>query len=296
MKPYVFFGQEAWLSLRRNPAASLAAVTAIASVLFLLLLFMLLSHNILVLAESLRQRKGLSVFLETNVPAGRVEELHYHFSSFPEVAECRLVNRADALRDIEAELGIEEVVETVGENPLPDVFLITPAAAASAAQDLARLAEEIEAYEGIDEVLYGERWVEALDRGLHLVHRANALTGVLAVLAIVLVLGNTLRLIVLMRQEPLSILKMIGATDAFIRTPFVIAGVALCLTGALAALLLLYAGYVAGGPLLPGLRFLPTASMVLFAMGVALVGVAGSLLTVEVSLRQMERRRGRPVT
>ncbi len=295
MKPYVFFGQEAWLSLRRNPAASLAAVTAIASVLFLLLLFMLLSHNILVLAESLRQRKGLSVFLEANVPAGRVEELHDHFSSFPEVAACRLVNRADALRDIEAELGIEEVVETLGENPLPDVFLITPAAAASAAQDLARLAEEIEAYEGIDEVLYGERWVEALDRGLRLVHRANALTGVLAVLAIVLVLGNTLRLIVLMRQEPLSILKMIGATDAFIRTPFVIAGVTLCLIGALAALLLLYAGYVAGGPLLPGLRFLPRASIVLFAMGVALVGVAGSLLTVEVSLRQLERRRGRPV-
>ncbi len=292
MKTFLFFLQEARSSLRRNLSASFAAVTAIAAVLFLLCLLMLVSHNILVLADRLGERKGLSVFLDTGITAERVAELEHHFSSFSEVRLLQRVSRADALREIEEDLGLEDLAATIGENPLPDAFLIVPAKDASDAATLSRLAREIAAYEGIEDVLYGERWVEALDRGLTMVQRANALTGLLAVLAIVLVLGNTLRLIVLMREETLGIMKMIGATDAFIRSPFVIAGVLLCLVGSVLALLLLYGAYLASGYLFPGLRFLPAASVLLFVLGVSVVGVAGSLLTVEVSIRQLERRGG----
>ena len=292
MKTLFFFMQEARCSLRRNLSASLAAVTAIAAVLFLLCLLMLVSHNILLLADRLGDRKGLSVFLDTAVTAERVAELEHHFSSFPEVFSLERVSRADALRDIEEDLGIEDLSAAIGENPLPDAFLILPAKDASDAATLARLAAEIEAYDGIEDVLYGERWVAALDRGLTMVQRANALTGFLAVLAIVLVLGNTLRLIVLMREETLGIMKMMGATDAFIRSPFIIAGVLLCMIGALLALLLLYAAHFASGYLFPGLRFLPADSILLFCLGVSVVGMAGSLMTVEISIRQLERRGG----
>ncbi len=292
MNTFTFFMQEANSSLRRNLSASFAAVTAIAAVLFLLSLLMVVSHNILVLAERLGERKGLSVFLDPDLPAERVSELEHHFSSFPEVRALQVVSRADALREIEEDLGLENIAEAIGENPLPDALLILPDPDLDDAATLARLAGEIEAYEGVEDVLYGERWVEALDRGLTMVQRANAITGFLAVLAIVLVLGNTLRLIVLMREETLAIMKMMGATDAFIRSPFVLAGVMLCLTGAVLALLMLYAGYVASGYLFPGLRFLPTISLVTFVLGVGVVGVAGSLLTVEVSIRQLERQGG----
>lgn len=293
MKAFPFFLHEAWSSLRRNPSASFAAVTAIGAVLFLLSLLMLLSHNILILAEDLRDRKGLSVFLETTVPEERVRELQHHFSGFREVREIRLVTRAEALRDMEAEMDTKGIAAALGGNPLPDVFQIMPSPEKSDAESLARLAREIGAYEGVEDVLYGEQWVQTLDRGLRMVYRVNAITGLLAVLAIVLVLGNTLRLIVLMREEPLAIMKMIGATDAFIRTPFVIAGVLLCLIGAAFSLLLLYGGVAASSHLLPGLRFLPMGSILLFLIGVSFIGVAGSLLTVEVSIRQIEGRRGR---
>jgi cell division transport system permease protein len=292
LREFTFFLQEAWSSLRRNLAASLAAVTAIGAVLFLLSLLMLVSHNILVLADNLGERKGLSVFLDTDIAAERISELEHHFSGFREVDHVRLVTRAEALRDLESELGTPGIAETLGGNPLPDVFLIRPRVSSSDAATLARLAQEMEAYEGVEDVLYGERWVEVLDRGLRIVRRANGITGVLSVLAIVLVLGNTLRLIVLMREEPLAIMKMIGATDRFIRVPFVMVGVMLCLIGGVVALLLLYAGHVASGRFLPGLLFLPASSIVLFLLGVGLVGVAGSLLTVEVSIRHLERRGG----
>jgi len=288
LKAFGFFLREAWSSLRRNLSASFAAVTAIGAVLFLLSLLMFLSFNILGLAEHLRERKGISVFLATDTEPDRIEELEHHFSGFDEVEGVRVITRAEALADLEEELGSEGLGDALGENPLPDVLLITPSERANDAASLAGLAEEIEAYEGVEDVLYGKRWVEALDEWLRIVHRANAVTGVLAVLAIVLVLGNTLRLIVLMREEPIAILKTIGATDAFIRTPFVIAGVLLCVVGATVALGMLYLGFVAGGHLMPGMRFLPPGSLGLFVLGVSLVGIAGSLLTVELSLRQLE--------
>ena len=290
---FLFFIQEAWASLRRNPAASMAAVTAICAVLFLLSLLMLLSHNILSLADGLRDRKGLSVFLESDISADKRQELEMHFNRFSEVASIALVDRGTALADLEAELGAGDLESTLGENPLPDVFLILPKPEASDVATLKRLAIEIEAYEGVEDVLFGERWVEALDYGLLVVTRANALTGLLATLAIVLVLGNTLRLIVLMREEPLAIMKMIGATDTFIRMPFVVAGMALCLVGAGISLLVLYGGYRVCLHLLPGIHFLPLGSIIFFLVGILLIGVAGSLLTVEISIRHLERRKGR---
>jgi cell division transport system permease protein len=293
LRAFFFFAHEGWSFLRRNPAASVAAVTAVGAVLFVLLLFMLLSHNVLILADRLSERKGLSVFLEADIGAERIGELRHRFESFGEVAEVLLVSRDEALREIEADLGTQDLAEVLEGNPLPDVFLVTPVSAASDASSLAQLAREMEAYEGVDDVLFGERWVAALDQGLQMLRRVNLLTGGLATLAIILVLGNTLRLLVLMREDHLAIMKVIGATDAFVRTPFVVAGVMLCIIGGGMSLALLRLGFAVTKGLMPGLRFLPLGFVLLFVLGVAVVGLLGSLLTVEASIRQMERGGGR---
>lgn len=290
MRALAFFIQEGWSSLRRNPAASLAAVTALASVLFVLLLFLLISHNILFLAGRLEARKGLSVFLDTSLPEERVAELRQHFSGFPEVRELRFVSRAEALADVEEDLGTSQIEEVLGGNPLPDTFLITPAPGASDAATLERLAREIGAYEGVEDVAYGQRWIAALDEGLRIVYQANGLTGILATLAIILVLGNTLRLLVLMRQEQLYVMKVIGATDPFLRAPFVAAGALLCLTGALAAVACLHIGYFATREWMPGVRGLPLHWLAIFFGGVLFIGLAGSWVTVQATLHRLERR------
>jgi len=290
LKALAFFVQEAWASLARNAAASFAAITALSAVLFVLLLFLLLSHNVLILAARLEERKGLTVFLEPGVTPERVAELEHHFTRFPEVKSLHFLSRDEALRDVEGDLEVAHLEETLGGNPLPDAFLIYPASGAGRAAALDRLAQEIEAYEGVEDVIYGERWVEALDRGLAVVRRGNLLTGILATVAIVLVLANTLRLLVLMREEQLAVLQLIGATGAFLSAPFLVAGVLLCLAGGLLSLALFYAGYVASQGLIPGLRFLPASWLLVFLAGVTMVGLVGSLTTVQVSLRHLERR------
>lgn len=292
MKALLFFLQEGWDSLRRNLAASLAAVTAMGAVLFVLLLLLLMSRNVLVLAERLAERKGLTAFLAMDLSPERVAELHHHFASFPEVKSLHFIARGEALREVEADLGAEHLEETLGENPLPDAFLIQPSARASDAASLEKLAREIQAYEGVEDVIYGARWVKVLDQSLGLVRRANAVTAGLTILAILLVLANTLRLLVLMRDDQLAVLKIIGATDAFLRAPFVAAGALLCLTGGLIAVVLLYVGVTASHAFLPGLHFLPTTWVLIFLAGAVIVGVIGSLLTVELSILNLERRGG----
>ncbi|MFH1144091.1 MAG: permease-like cell division protein FtsX [Candidatus Eisenbacteria bacterium] len=292
MKALLFFVQEGWSSLRRNAAASFAAVTALSSVLFVLLLFMLLSHNVLLLAGRLEERKGLSIFLEPGIAAERVAELEHHFQQFPEVRSLRFVSRHEALQDVEEDLEAEGLAQTLGENPLPDAFLMLPDPHASDAQSLERLAREIEAYEGVEDVLYGERWVAALDRGLAIVRRGNLLTSLLATVAIVLVLANTLRLLVLMREDQLAVMQIVGATGSFLRAPFIAAGALLCLAGGLLSQVLLYIGFMVSRGFLPGMRFLPVSWLAVFLAGVLGVGLAGSLLTVSVSLHRLERRGG----
>jgi cell division transport system permease protein len=290
LRALAFFIQEGWSSLRRNPAATLAAVTALGAVLFVLLLFLLISHNVLVLADRLAERKGLSVFLDTSLTPERVAELQQHFQSFPEVKALQLITRAEALADVEADLGTGQIEEILDGNPLPDTFLITPVPAASDAVSLERLAREMEAYAGVEDVLYGRRWIEALDQGLRMAYHTTWLTGGLAMLAIILVLANTLRLLVLMREDQLYVMKMIGATDHFLRAPFVTAGALLCALGGAIALLLLYAGHYATRALLPGVRFLPWLWMLGYFLGVVLVGSVGSWLTLQASLRTFERK------
>jgi len=290
LRAFLFILQEGWASLRRNLAASLAAITAMAAVLFVLLLLLLMSRNVLVFADRLAERKGLTVFLEIGLAPERVAELEHHFAGFPEVKSLRFIERGEALREIEADLGADRLEETLGENPLPDAFLIQPTARASDAATLERLAREIGAYDGVDDVLFGARWVKVLDRSLGLVRRANLATAGLTMLAILLVLANTLRLLVLMREGQLAVLKIMGATDAFLRAPFVAAGALLCLTAGLVAVLLLYLGVVASHAFLPGLRFLPLTWVLLFLAGAVVVGVLGSLITVELSIVNLERR------
>ncbi|MBP6875046.1 MAG: ABC transporter permease [Candidatus Eisenbacteria bacterium] len=291
MKALLFCLQEGWASLRRNPAASLAAITALSAVLFVLLLFLLLSRNVLMLAGRLEERKGLTVFLDPDTTPERRAELEAHFRGFPEVKDLRFLSRDQALEDIEGDLETSGIATVLDGNPLPDAFLLYPVPSAGQAASLTRLADEIRAYPGVEDVIYGERWVQALDRGLAAVRRGNLVTGALATIAIMLVLANTLRLLVLMREDQLSVMQLIGATNAYLRTPFLAAGVLLCLAGALVSQALLYAGFLASRSFLPGLRFLSSEWLIAFLAGVLVVGAVGSFATVEASLRSLERNR-----
>lgn len=292
MEQVRFFLGEAWEYFHRGRGAALSTVLALTAVFFLLALVLLATHNVQSLAGRLQSRKALSVFLAEGASEERARGLQEAIGRFGEVAEVKLVDREEALAEIERDLGGFSVVSALGENPLPQSLVVTLTAAAAARPGaLQSLAAEIRSYEDVEDVIYGEEWVETMDRNIRTLSRATLAVGALAAVSVFVVLLTTLRLVFLGRRETVRILKMVGATDRFIRTPFLILGGLQSAFSAGLALVVLAAARAVFDAFLPGARFLPLSWQVLFLLGSFVFGVLASMVSVEPALRSLETRR-----
>lgn len=291
-----FFLSEAWEIQSRDRANGLASLTALTAVLFLLAIVLMAGHNIRGVARGLEARKGLEVFLAADLPPEKITELEETFRRFGEIADVAFVSAGQSLEEVESDLGGVDVVGALGENPLSPSFEIklTPEAA-SRSGVVQQLAREIGEYDGVEDVVYGGTWIGALERGLRNVYWATAGAGILAATAVLLVLWNTLKLAFVSRRETIRILKVVGASAAFIRTPYILLGALHAAISSLLALLLAALVRVALGQMMPGVRFLPPVWAATFLAGAVVLGIVSSVASVEPALRHLERRH-EPVT
>jgi cell division transport system permease protein len=287
-----FFLAEAWEYFHRGRGATFSAVLALTAVLFLLALVLLAMHNVQSLAGRLQSRKALWVFLVEGGTEERARGLQEAIGRFGEVSEVKLVDREEELAEIERDLGGFPVVSALGENPLPQslVVTLTPAAAARRGA-LQSLASEIRGYADVEDVIYGEEWVEIMDKNIRTLSRATLAVGGLAAVSVFVVLLTTLRLVFLGRRETVRILKMVGATDRFIRMPFLILGGLQSIFSAGLALVVLAVARAVFDAFLPGARFLPVSWQALFLTGSFVFGVLASMVSVEPALRSLETQR-----
>ena len=196
-----FFVGEAWEYLLRGRGTTLSSIIALTAVLFLLALVLLVTHNVELLAGGLQARKGLTVFLAEGVSEERARAVEERLAGFGEVAEVRLVDREEALAEVEQDLGGFSVTSALGENPLPHslVVALTPAAAAEAGV-LQALAAEIRSIDDVDDVVFGDEWIEMLDRNLRTLSTATFAVGALAAISVFVVLLTSLGLVFVSRR------------------------------------------------------------------------------------------------
>lgn len=285
-----FFIAEAWEYLVRGRATSIASMVALAAVLFLFGLVLLVTHNVRALTGEIQSRKGLTVFFTEGTSESRVRELAAVFEGFGEVAGAEFIDREQALAELEQDLGGFPIGNTLGDNPLPHSLIIqlTPEAAGRAGS-LRKLAHELLAYDDVEDVVYGDEWVETLDRNLRMVRMATVSVGSFAALAVGVVLLTTLRLLFVGRRDTLRILKVVGASDEFLRTPFLFLGGIQCLIAACVALVLLNAARLFFEAFFPGVRQLPGGWQIGFLFLSTALGVVASYLAIEPSLRRLEK-------
>ncbi|MCA9726867.1 MAG: permease-like cell division protein FtsX [Candidatus Eisenbacteria bacterium] len=285
-----FFLSEAWEYLVRGRATSLAALVALVAVLFLFGLVLLVTHNVRALTEEIQTRKGLTVFFTEGTSEARARELASVFEGFGEVAGAEFVDREQALADLEKDLGDFPIGTTLGDNPLPHslILQLSPEAAGRSGA-LRELAHELLAYDDVEDVVYGDEWVDALDRNLHLVRVATMSVGSFAALAVGVVLLTTLRLLFVGRRDTLRILKVVGASDEFLRTPFLFLGGLQCLMAAVVALLLLHATRFFFDAFFPGVQQLPGGWQLGFLLICTGLGALASYVAIEPSLRRLEK-------
>ncbi len=229
--------------LSRNPLATLMTAAVIGIALAMPASLYLLLSNMDRLSGSWDGQASLSVFLNDTVPVAAAATLAGRIRGWPEVAAVTLVTPEQALEEFRQRSGFADVLDTLDENPLPAVLLVLPAPEHAGPRSAAALQTRLQALPETAQAQLDLQWVQRLTAMLALAQRGVLLISALLALAVLLVVGNTIRLEILGRREEIVVTRLIGATDGFIRRPFLYSGTWYGIVGALLAWLLVETGF-----------------------------------------------------
>lgn len=284
--------REALRSFRRSPMLSALSVAAIAFSLFTTGLYFLLSLNFTNAMEGIAERVEVVAFLLRGTPAETVTLAAQDIASFPEVLTVDFVTEDEALERARAELvEFREAYQQLQTNPLPASLEIRLKEGFRSSTHAAAVADRLAGFPFIDQVQYGQEWVARLDRIRNLATAVQLVIGLAFLLVAIGIIGVTIRITVLQRAEEIAIMRLVGATNSFIRGPFVLDGALKGVLGGLLALglcRLTYDGFRAGvGAELADLRFFSGSDMLLMLVFGTLIGLIGSLVSVGRHLRRV---------
>ena len=275
--------REALLAFQRAPLLSLLGVITIAVSLFALGLFSLVALNLRNALQQVEERVEIRAFITDGTPVEAVGAAMGDVAAFPEVARVQLVSQEEALARARAELGEFSDVFESGFLPasmevrLKNGFRDPPTVKAVAAR--------VATYDFVDDVRYGEEWVAKLYRIRNVATVAGISLGLAFAAVAVIIIGATIRMAVLARAREISIMRVVGATDGFIRRPFLIEGFVKGVLGGLLALFLTWFASKLIDYYFLQTAFFEPAYAAAGILGGALIGLAGSAYSVGRHLR-----------
>jgi cell division transport system permease protein len=276
--------------LVRHPLASGLTIAVIGIALALPGALYVVTRNLSTLSAGWHQSASISVFLRAKVTSAQAAQLGERLRARPDLAEVQLITPDQALSELRGYSGFAEAIEQLSDNPLPFVLVVRPKDGERAPADLSALRHALEAMPEVDFARVDTQWVSRFEAILRLAERGVLLLGGLLALAVLLVVGNTIRLEILNRRDEIEVMELVGATASFIRRPFLYTGAWYGLLGGLLAwLLVALAVALLQGPV-SRLALLYRTSFPLTGIGPlgllamlgtsALLGVLGSWLSV----------------
>jgi len=284
------------------PGSFVFNVVVIALALILPLAGLTLLDNVRPVSQGIAVEPEISVFLSTDIPGGRAQALGDEIRGLIQreqlKAKVEFVSRDKALDSLKQRAGLGDVVATLGNNPLPDAYVLKLASAedVAGASRIEKLAAGIGKLSGVEVVQMDSAWVKRLAALMTLATTVLWLLAATLCGVVLAVVFNTIRLQVLTQSEEIAVSRLLGATDAFVSRPFYYTGAilglaagALALAGVMLAMLLLNTSVTQlaalyGSPF--RLAPLPASTTGMLLAGSAALGVLGAALSVRRSLRQ----------
>jgi cell division transport system permease protein len=284
--------REALLSFKRAPLLSVLSVTTIAFSLFTVGLFGLVAINLRKALKGLEERVEIVAYIFRGTPSETIAIATQDISAFPEVRDVNYVSEEEALRRARADLvEFRDAYRDLQVNPLPASIEVRMKEGYGDAATVGRVAERLKGFGFIDDVRFGREWVQKLDHLRNLTGLVGLVIGLAFAAVAVVIIGVTIRLTILQRAREISIMRLVGATDWFIRGPFLLEGALKGLLGGLLSLVLCYAGYLLfrdrSGGTLSGLIFFRPQELVLIIVFGVLLGLGGSMVSVGRHLRHV---------
>lgn len=290
--------RQAMSRLIAEPVASVLTCLVIGIALSLPSLLYVAVSSVRTLSGAWGDTAQVSVFLRPGESLTRGESVAAALEARADVERVRLVPPEEALADLVEAIGLSPETGQIDPNPLPVVLLLSVTRDGELQQRIAALREYLQGVDGVDQVVFDVEWLARFEQIVDLGERISWMLGLLLALGVVLVLGNTIRLAIENRRQEILVLKLVGATDAFVRRPFLHTGLCYGLGGGACALILLWASLRWLSPPITRLLSLYGSDVQLQGIGTpgafamlifsALLGVSGAWLAVARHLRAIE--------
>ncbi|MEP6729816.1 MAG: permease-like cell division protein FtsX [bacterium] len=277
--------RDALITFRRTPLLSALSITTIAFSLFAFGLFGLVALNIRNALDKLEDRVELRAFVADGTAPEALASAASDIANYPEVLSATMVTQEQALARAKSELGDFRDVFEGATLPASIDVRIKPGSRDPAT--VKRVASRVRAFSFIDDVRYGEEWIEKLYRLRNIAGIAGLVLGLSFAVVSMIIIGATIRMAVLSRAQEISIMRLVGATDSYIRRPFLIEGITKGILGGLLALLLTYVARTLIDKYLIQTVFFDTRVTLLGLLFGALIGLIGSSFSVGRHLRRV---------
>lgn len=290
----VYFLRKALENIWINPFLSLVTLSTIAISMLILGLFSLIYLNV---QQSLHQMGGelqITAYLQETISSEQAEVLRSKVADWPEVEKITYISKEQALARFRSQLReYAGILEGLKENPLPASLELTLMPQYGRSGNIKELSTRLGRLPGVADVQYGRKWMAKLRVFVEVMKLVGITVGGLLLIATIFVISNTIKLTFYSRREELEIMRLVGATDFFIKAPFLIEGLLHGLGGALLAagglsLLILFLFSHLDLPLRLAVMAgsLPTGQLVAGFLGLGLLlGVLGSMVSLRRFLR-----------
>lgn len=225
--------------IRRAPLALLTMIAVIGVAMSLPAMLYVAVNNLQRFAGQFESTPQISLFLSLDTAADQVKNLAERLGKHPGVASYRFVGRDAAWTEMQKTGGFGEIAAGLEQNPLPDVYIVRTRS--SDPDTIEKLQQEMQQWPGVEHAQLDAAWLKRLHSLLQLGdHLVQVLAGLLG-FALLVITGNSIRLQIATQREEIELSRLIGATDRFIRRPFLYAGTVYGIGGGLAALVILEA-------------------------------------------------------
>ena len=284
-----YFIRQAFMNIRKNLSVHILSLGTIVASLLILGAFLLLFNNLNNWLQRWGTALSMSIYLKDEISEYRRDKVYSFIRGLPAAEIKRFISKEEALKDLRAALGDDsEFLNRLGRNPLPASYEIVFEGKGPHGVEPEKIKGELEKLDGVEEVQYSDEWLNKLEGFLNVVRLIGFIVGGLLCLCVVFIVTNTIKLTIYSRKDEIEILKLVGATDWFVKTPFLLEGMIQGVSGGVLAVLMLFFGYLilpTEGISLLGLTpldfvFLPAGYLALIFILGAVLGVIGSFIAI----------------
>lgn len=287
-----YFIKEVYTSFKRNIWMTLASIFTVVLSLFILGFFSIVILNLNKMADTLESQVQISVYLKDDLSQEEIDETKETLSKIEGLQDIKFTTREEAMENFKERLGDQQfLLDALDDtNPLPDSFSLT----VTSPQQVKTIADTAAALDSVESASYSQDIINHLFNLTHLIRLIGVALIILLTGAAIFIISNTIRLTVFARRKEIAIMKYVGATDWFIRWPFLLEGICLGFIGGGLATIFLYIVYnqvtqeiyeaMAFFPLIPQHPFIDYISLVILVAGI-IIGALGSTISLKRFLK-----------